>query len=239
MSPLPGTAVTISPWAALVNRARPAFDAIRDLAQPRLTTTAPRTNDALMDAPTDISARLAQRLKEARKAKGLSLEALSRLSGVSRSMLSQIERGESSPTVASLWNLTKALQVDFSGLLDDKADGDNPFLEHLPADRTPVIQSRGERCVIRILSPMEEAGRAETYHIIFEPGGALVSDPHGRGCVEHLSVLAGACTVSSGADERIAREGDTIRYRADLPHAITAGEAGASVILIVRDAESG
>lgn len=192
-----------------------------------------------MNATTDISERLAQRLKDARKAKGLSLEALSRLSGVSRSMLSQIERGESSPTVASLWNLTQALQVDFSGLLDDKADSNDPFLEHLPADRTPVIQSRGERCVIRILSPMEEAGRSETYHIVFEPGGALVSDPHGRGCVEHLSVLSGKCVVASGGFERQVEPGGTIRYRADLSHAITAGEAGATVILIVRDAEGG
>lgn len=192
-----------------------------------------------MDAQTDISRRLAQRLKDARKAKDLSLEALSRLSGVSRSMLSQIERGESSPTVASLWNLTQALQVDFSGLLDDKADSNDPFLEHLPADRTPVIQSRGERCVIRILSPMEEAGETETYHIVFEPGGALVSAPHGRGCVEHLSIIGGECEVSSGDHQKTAREGDTIRYRADLPHSITAGDAGASVILIVRGAEAG
>lgn len=192
-----------------------------------------------MEPVTDISERLAQRLKDARRAKGLSLEALSRLSGVSRSMLSQIERGESSPTVASLWNLTQALQVDFSGLLDDKADADDPFLDHLQADRTPVIQSRGERCVIRILSPMDEAGRSETYHIVFQPGGALISDPHGRGCVEHLSVLEGACDVASGEHRRAARAGDTLRYRADLAHAITAGEAGATVILIVRDSGSG
>ncbi|MGB0409974.1 MAG: helix-turn-helix domain-containing protein [Pikeienuella sp.] len=187
---------------------------------------------------TDISERLAQRLKGARKAKGLSLEALSRLSGVSRSMLSQIERGESSPTVASLWNLTQALQVDFSGLLDDKADSDDPFLEHLPADRTPVIQSRGEKCIIRILSPMEEAGRSETYHIAFQSGGALVSEAHGRGCIEHLSILEGACKVTSGGFERSAVAGDTIRYRADLPHSISAEGAGASVILIVHNSEN-
>ena len=66
----------------------------------------------------EITTRLSKRLKEARKSRGLSLEALAGLSGVSKSMLSQIERGESSPTVASLWNLTKALNVDFSGLLD-------------------------------------------------------------------------------------------------------------------------
>ena len=60
------------------------------------------------------------RLREARRAKGLSLEAVAKLSGVSRSMVSQIERAESSPTVATLWNLTQALQVDFAGLLEGR-----------------------------------------------------------------------------------------------------------------------
>ena len=60
---------------------------------------------------------LPARLRAARKAQGLSLDAISNLSGVSRSMVSQIERGESSPTIATLWNLTRALNVDFSGLM--------------------------------------------------------------------------------------------------------------------------
>ena len=68
----------------------------------------------------EIAARLAARLKEERALKGLSLDALSKLSGVSRSMLSQIERGESSPTVAILWNLTRALNIDFSTLLEQR-----------------------------------------------------------------------------------------------------------------------
>ena len=51
------------------------------------------------------------RLKAARAALGLSLDAVSKRSGVSRSMVSQIERGESSPTISTLWNLTRALQV--------------------------------------------------------------------------------------------------------------------------------
>ena len=68
-----------------------------------------------MNSTADILERLSSRLKQTRTSKGLSLDALAKLSGVSRSMLSQIERGESSPTVATLWNLSQALQVDLSG----------------------------------------------------------------------------------------------------------------------------
>ena len=58
----------------------------------------------------DILTQMPARLKEARRVQGLSLEAVSNLSGVSRSMVSSIERGESSPTISTLWNLTRALQ---------------------------------------------------------------------------------------------------------------------------------
>ena len=58
---------------------------------------------------------------------------MAKLSGVSRSMVSQIERGVSSPTISTLWNLTKALKVDFAGLLEDDLAGvppdQNPFFD--------------------------------------------------------------------------------------------------------------
>lgn len=84
----------------------------------------------------DILTRLPARLKEARRTQGLSLEAVANLSGVSRSMVSQIERGESSPTIATLWNLTRALQVDFAGLLEDGEAADK--IEVLRATDVPL-----------------------------------------------------------------------------------------------------
>ena len=92
-------------------------------------------------ADDEIAKRLANRLKQARQSRSLSLEALANLSGVSKSMISQIERVESSPTVASLWNLTKALNVDFSGLLDGNPSESSPIREVIRADQTPVILS--------------------------------------------------------------------------------------------------
>jgi len=181
-----------------------------------------------------IAERLASRLKETRKNKGLSLEATAKLSGVSRSMLSQIERGESSPTVATLWNLTSALQVDFAGLLDDgRTDG--TIKEIMRANRTPTIDSRGEGCRIRILSPPDQAGRLEVYEIQFAAGGALVSEPHRQGCVEHLTALEGALMVTAGDETGELGEGDTMRYSADCHHAIRSVDGVAKALLIVRN----
>lgn len=185
-----------------------------------------------MNSRTDLHDRLAASLKAARTAKGLSLDAVARLSGVSRSMVSQIERGESSPTVATLWNLTQALQVDFAGLLENRA---TPAIEVIRSEAAPVIAGRGEGVKIRILSPAEAAGEHEVYDIGFASGGALISEPHNPGCREHLTVLEGRVTVVSGEDRTELTAGDTARYFADRPHQIRAGEGPARVILIVQN----
>lgn len=185
----------------------------------------------IMNGRADIHERLAASLRAARKAKGLSLDAVAKLSGVSRSMVSQIERGESSPTVSTLWNLTQALQVDFAGLVEGRTA---PGIEVIRAEAAPTINSRGEGVRIRILSPAEAAGDHEVYDLSFSENGALVSDPHSPGCREHLAVLEGEVIVRSGEEERRLSAGDTARYFADRAHSLSA-IGNARAILIVQN----
>lgn len=178
----------------------------------------------------EILSRLPARLKEARQRQGLSLDAVAKLSGVSRSMVSQIERGESSPTVATLWNLTRALQVDFAGLLDAP---EAPAIELITAAQAPKIAGHGKGCQITILSRPEQAGRLEVYDIQFDAGGALDSDPHGPGTREQVTVLQGQVDIRAGADSRSLGLNDTAHYRADQPHRIAAPNGPARVFLLV------
>jgi len=187
-----------------------------------------------MASRAEITMRLAGRLKKERAAKDLSLEALAKLSGVSRSMLSQIERGESSPTVASLWNLTRALNVDFSSLLDQDMEPDHQIIEHMRDSQTPIFDNKEAGCHIRILSPTDEVGGTEVYDITFEKSAHLESAPHKKGCVEHLTVLAGSLEVSSGGERAQVSTGDTLRYAADVDHSIKA-EDEARALLIVKN----
>jgi len=180
----------------------------------------------------DILDRLATRLKAARNAQGLSLEAVAKLSGVSRSMVSQIERGESSPTVATLWNLTRALQVDFAGLLEGGAPAER--VDVTRAEAVPTINQRGEGCRIRILSPPQDAGKHEVYELIFDEGGLLDSQPHARGTQEALTVISGCIRVESGVADATLSEGDTARYGADCAHRIEAVGGRARAFLIVQ-----
>lgn len=181
----------------------------------------------------DILTRLPAKLKEARRAQGLSLEAIANLSGVSRSMVSQIERGESSPTIATLWNLTRALQVDFAGLLEDPDSKDR--IEILRNEDVPSIDNMGQGCRIRILSPPEDAGGHEVYDLHFSAGGALNSQPHGHGAQEQLTVLEGQVRVTSGAATHTLLAGDTARYAADVTHSIEALDQDARAFLIVKN----
>lgn len=188
-----------------------------------------------IDAESIVS-KVAEMLRAARKEQQLTLDDLAQRSGVSRSMLSQIERGESNPTLATLWNLTQALGVDFAGLLgnEDEVEEVSGQVERLAASRTPTIDSQGERCRLRILSPPTLAGSVEWYELQLDSGGALVSDAHAPGCREHLTVLEGRIAVQSGLREEEAEPGDTLRYRADVGHRIAAlGGAPARALLVV------
>lgn len=177
---------------------------------------------------------LPQRLKDARKARGLSLDAIANLSGVSRSMVSQIERGESSPTISTLWNLTKALNVDFAGLMDQRREGDR--IDILRASEVPTIDNMGQGCRIAILSPPEEAGGHEVYDISFQDGGFLKSQPHARGATEQLTVLEGEVEITSGTANTDLARGDTARYSADVEHSIVSRHGPSRVFLIVKTA---
>lgn len=187
-----------------------------------------------MEKSDDILVKLPSRLKEARRTQDLSLDAVAKLSGVSRSMVSQIERGESSPTIATLWNLTRALQVDFAGLLDAAPTADH--IETLRADQVPTIDNMGEGCRILILSPPEQAGQHEVYDLRLASGGILDSQPHRRGAREHLTVVEGTLVVICGGATEELHAGDTGRYSADVPHRISAPDGAARAFLVVQNA---
>lgn len=159
-------------------------------------------------------------LQSLRSSRNFTLDDLARSSGVSKSVLSQIERDRTNPTLGTLWRLAQALGVEIEDLLRRKklTAGINILDEH----NTPILLSSDRRCTIRILGPLELAGRVEWYEMRFESGGALVSEPHEAGTIEHLTVLEGQLEVESGRhrDRALLGLGQTARYRADQAHAI-------------------
>jgi XRE family transcriptional regulator, regulator of sulfur utilization len=166
-------------------------------------------------APPEVGAAL-QRLRLAR---GLTLEDLSRIAGVSKSMLSQIEREKANPTIAITWRLANALGVAISELLSD-VEKDVETIRMVDAHETPTLPGAHAGYILRILGPMELAGKYEWYELTLAPGGELVSQPHDPGTTEHLTLLHGSMELEVGNSRKKVKLGGTARYPADLPHAI-------------------
>ncbi|RYE08554.1 MAG: XRE family transcriptional regulator [Hyphomicrobiales bacterium] len=174
-------------------------------------------------------------IQRARKARHLTLEGLAGVSGVSRSMLSQIERGESNPTFAVLWGLTQALKIDLSELISgEMAQAESRAIDIVTAPLTPEIKSPDGAWRLRILSPPSMSGRVEWYEVEIAPGGRLKSSPHQPGTHEHLTAQSEGLMVHSGGSEQGLKQGETARYRADVEHAIAnVGDAPARALLTV------
>ena len=161
-------------------------------------------------------------IQKERKSRKLTLEQLAAMSGVSKSMLSQIERGEANPTFAVLWSLTEALGIGFSDLISGGAvASEQGRIEIVSATHTPEIWSADRLCRLKILSPPRLAGHTEWYEIEIAPGGKLESAPHTSGAFEHFTAWTDGFLVTSGGASNALKNGETARYPADVTHAIT------------------
>ncbi len=181
--------------------------------------------------------RVGHTLAELRQARALSLDELSRQAGVSKSMLSQIERNQANPTVAVVWRLANALGVPLGTLLD----GDRPAapsITTVAGHATPSLRSPDGKCELRILGPIELAGNFEWYELTVQPGGTLESQAHEPGSREHLSVLDGHFQVRSGDDQSRLETGETARYAVDVAHAISnvGMTVGKALLVVVHPA---
>ncbi|HEX2531768.1 MAG TPA: XRE family transcriptional regulator [Burkholderiaceae bacterium] len=172
-------------------------------------------------------------LQKLRLKRGLTLEDLSRAAGVSKSMLSQIEREKANPTIAVAWRLANALGIGIEELLASETR-ETEAIHILEPHETPTLPGTHAGYVLRILGPMELAGKYEWYELTLAPDGALVSNPHDPGTMEYLTLLHGAIEVEVDGTKKRVKTGGTARYRADMSHAIrNAGKSEAKALLVV------
>ena len=192
----------------------------------------PLGNPSQANGPPAVGARL-QALRLSRK---LSLDELSRRAGVSKSMLSQVERNQANPTIAVLWRLANALEVHLADFLSVAMETTTtPPIVLVAGHAVPVMRSPDGKCELKVLGPIELAGRLEWYSLTLQPGGVLTSAPHERGAKEHLSVLAGQVLVQSAEAQIKVKPGETARYPVDVQHALSnAGKSVATALLVVE-----
>ncbi|WP_238268697.1 helix-turn-helix domain-containing protein [Paraburkholderia terrae] len=170
-----------------------------------------------------------QRLRSERK---MTLDDLSRAAGVSKSMLSEIERDKANPTIAVAWRLTNALGVSLDSLFAPQK-APEPIAVSGPHE-IPTLSGHDARYQLRVWGPIDLAGKFEWYELTLRPGGALVSSAHEPGTREHLTVLHGTIDIEAAGTTKRLKVADTARYVADEPHAIrNAGKGEAKALLVV------
>jgi transcriptional regulator with XRE-family HTH domain len=184
-----------------------------------------------------LTGQMGKTVQRLRKAYNLSLSELSEQSGVAKSIISQIERNETNPTLATIWRLSQALDVSIERVLQTAED--EPFLETSTKGDTPILVSDDGKCRLAITGWIKTVEWLQWYDFHAAAGGVLESEAHQRGSVECLSVLEGELEVEVAGIVETARAGDTLRYRCDRPHTIrnvSAHAAHATMVCILKAA---
>lgn len=164
-----------------------------------------------------LSEKLGQTILRLRTADKLSLGDLSDMSGVAKSMISQIEKNETNPSLATLSRLSLALGTSVEAMVSSD-DTQNALIEKLSKKDIPLLKSEDGLCELRIIGSIDTVQWVQWYDFKAKPKGVLESSPHPDGSIENLSVLSGEITVEIGNQSWCLCSGETLRYRGDRPH---------------------
>lgn len=164
----------------------------------------------------DLSVRVSKNLKALRQDKNLSLEKLAQISGVSRTMLNQIELCKSTPSINILWKIAKALEVPFSVLLNSSTKESSVLIKQKDSK---ILSSRDGKFSSRALFPFEDAFRThEFYELRLLPHSTEKANAHNPGTMENIVVSVGSLELTVDSTYYKLEVGDAILFQADRPH---------------------
>lgn len=172
----------------------------------------------------------AENLRRLREEKKLSLDNVSKLSGVSKSMLGQIERGEVNPTISTVWKIANGLKVSFTALMS-RPEADIEIVDK--NDIQPLLEDGG-RYRNYPLFPFNDTRRFEMYMLEIDAGGQLKAEAHPQGTQEFITLFTGKIAVEVNGEKYIVMNGSSIRFKADMPHSyynVGAEQAKLSMII--------
>jgi len=163
----------------------------------------------------DLGRRVAENLRQRRKARGMSLDDLARASGVSRAALSQIETCKSNPTVSVLWKVAVGLGVPFAELIGAPRSG----AMLLRRNDAQVLRSSDGKLESRPLAPAGASPLVELYELRLGARSTHSSEAHAPGTHELLVVLSGQLKMHVDGEVYELAAGDSVAFAADRPHA--------------------
>jgi len=187
-----------------------------DTTDTQKTTTTLATEQKRAPEPADdLAPAVGFNLRQLRTRRGLSLERLAQASRVSRAMLSQIELGQSTPTISTLWKIARALNTPFSALI---ATQPKAHTKVLSATNAKILKSRDGTFSSRALFPFDEERTVEFYELRLASLATERADPHPPSTVENLVVTNGTLELVVNGSRHLLATGDAIQFEADVRH---------------------
>lgn len=177
----------------------------------------------------DFSA-LGEKLRSTRNKMGLSLSEMASMTGVSKTMLSQIERSESVPTLATVWKIANGLKIKFETLLEytDK------LYDVKSIDNMVPLTDNGDRILLYCIFPFSPLSGFECFYGIIKPGCNYSAVHHKNSIKEYLMVSQGDIELVIGANTYHLNAGSAIEFDPREDHTyINNGEVDALAHFII------
>jgi transcriptional regulator with XRE-family HTH domain len=186
-----------------------------------------------LDVVEEVSSgRLGERVRILRRERGLTLNLLAERSGVSRAMISKLERGEKNPTLVVAAKVAEGLGVSLSQLVGVE---ERREVVVVPLERRMIMRDPGTGFERQLLSP-SFGGRGIEFIWSVVPEGSSSGEfpPHRRGVEEYVVVEKGRLRAVLGGEYYLLEEGDALYFEADISHRFdNAGEGECSYYLVI------
>lgn len=161
----------------------------------------------------DIQKNIGKNIKKIREQKKITLDSAAKLTGVSRSMLAQIEKGEVNPTISILWKIANGYKVSFTSLV--KYDTSSLLIQ---SEKIIPLMEDNKKYINYPAFPFQEEKQFETYRIEIKEGGFLQAQPHLEGAEEYITVFDGEVEITADSEVFQLKRGDSLRFKADVVH---------------------
>lgn len=165
----------------------------------------------------NLTKKISTQLKALRKNNGWSLDKASKHTGVSKAMLGQIERCESSPTIATLWKIASGFDVSFSSFIEDTESSSTVNFSHRSKEPEELHKEDNKMRVASIF-PFDDAIKFEVYIIELTPNYTHMSPPHQEGVIEHIIPIEGKVEVFKDNLWHEINQGEGLKFTADSEH---------------------
>jgi transcriptional regulator with XRE-family HTH domain len=179
-----------------------------------------------------IQLNIGSRLGDLRKRKKMTLDELSSKSGVSKSIISQIERNISNPTISTVMRIAEALDETLSGFFMDINTEKSSSIENFK--ETPVINSNDGLYELSILGAGETVSWLQWYLLTMKPKGKLLSKSHGSNTYENITVISGEIEIQLKKQKELLKSGDTFRFATNQEHTLINRSKSITKILMVN-----